>query len=273
MEALSLIDTWPVEQPAAGVTGPSGLLGVRGPSARVYRLASVSKPLLAWAILVAVEEGSLSLDRPAGPEGSTVRHLLAHASGLPFEGRAPVAPPGRRRIYSNAGFEVLGEVLSEATGFSTAEYLREAVLDPLGMTSTTLTQNGSPATGVTGTLVDLLAFGRELLVPRLVSAATHRAATAVAFPGLSGILPGVGRFDRNTWGLGVEIRGDKRPHWTGAHNSTATFGHFGGTGTFLWVDPVAGLACAVLTDREFEEWGLAHWPSLSDAVLEEYGTR
>ena len=57
------------------------------------------------------------------------------------------------------------------------------------------------------------------------------------FPDLAGIVPGVGRFDPCPWGLGFEIRGRKSPHWTGRTNSPATFGHFGGAGTMMWVDP------------------------------------
>jgi len=90
----------------------------------------------------------------------------------------------------------------------------------------------------------------------------------VAFPGLRGVLPGVGRMDPCDWGLGFEIRGRKSPHWTGSRNSPATFGHFGRSGTFLWVDPEAGLALVGLTDREFGPWALDAWPALSDAVLE-----
>ena len=39
-------------------------------------------------------------------------------------------------------------------------------------------------------------------------------------------------------------------------------------GTFLWVDPVADLALAVLTDRDFGPWALEVWPGFSDRVLE-----
>jgi CubicO group peptidase (beta-lactamase class C family) len=91
----------------------------------------------------------------------------------------------------------------------------------------------------------------------------------VAFPGLSGVLPGFGRQSPNDWGLGFEIRGGKSPHWTGSRNAPETFGHFGQTGSFLWVDPVAGLACACLTGTQFGEWAAEHWPRLSDAVLDE----
>ena len=92
-------------------------------------------------------------------------------------------------------------------------------------------------------------------------------AAAVAFPGLRGVLPGFGLPDPCDWGLGFELRDRKSPHWTGARNSPATFGHFGRSGTFLWVDPVAGLALACLTDRPFGAWAGEAWPALSDAVL------
>ncbi len=91
----------------------------------------------------------------------------------------------------------------------------------------------------------------------------------MAFPGLAGVLPGFGRQDPNDWGLGFELRDRKRPHWTGASNSERTFGHFGASGTFLWVDPVAGVACGCLTEREFGDWAKEAWPRLADAVLAE----
>ena len=89
----------------------------------------------------------------------------------------------------------------------------------------------------------------------------------VAFPGLPGVVPGVGQLDPCDWGLGFEIRGDKSPHWMSDANSPATFGHFGGSGRFLWVDPVADLALVALTDRDFGPWALEAWPPFSAAVL------
>jgi CubicO group peptidase (beta-lactamase class C family) len=91
----------------------------------------------------------------------------------------------------------------------------------------------------------------------------------VAFPGLVGVLPGYGRMEPNDWGLGFELRDTKEPHWTGRRNSPRTFGHFGQSGSFLWVDPEAGLACACLSDRRFGDWAKKAWPRLSDAVVAE----
>lgn len=149
-----------------------------------------------------------------------------------------------------------------------ADYLSEGVLSPRGMAATYL--EGSPATGLVGPLDDLIRLATELLAPTVVSAVTLGEATAVAFPGLGGVLPGFGRRDPLDWGLGFEVRANKSPHWTGRHNSPATFGHFGRSGSMLWVDPGRVLACAVLSGRDFGPWAKDAWPALSDAVLAEH---
>lgn len=249
------------------VATDGGVLAARGDTTLAGDWASVTKILTALAVLVAVEEGTVDLEEPAGPPGSTVRHLLAHASGLAYDSDAVLAPPGRRRIYSNAGFEALGRLVAERSGMPFAAYLREGVLGPLGMTGARL--EGSPAAGVTGSLDDLVRLAHELQSPTVISPATLGLATTVAFPGLAGRLPGYGSRNPLDWGLGMEVRAAKSPHWTGRRNSPATFGHFGRSGSFLWVDPDAGLACAVLSGRDFGPWAKDAWPALSDAVLAE----
>jgi CubicO group peptidase (beta-lactamase class C family) len=266
VQALEQIDDWDVGFAAAGVARASGVVAARGDRERIVRLASVSKPVAALACLVAAEEGVIDLDEAAGPPGATVRHLLAHASGLPFEGSEPIALPGRRRIYSNEGFRVLGEHVAERAEMPFAEYVRAAVCAPLRLR---LDPEGHPGAGMHACLDDVLALGRELLVPSLVAAETHAEMVSVRFPGLDGVLPDYGRFRPLDWGLGVELKGVKSPHWSGSRTSPRTFGHFGGSGTLLWVDPDAGLACACLTDREFGDWAKEAWPRLSDAVVEE----
>ncbi len=267
VKALRQIDDWGAEHAAAGVLRDGEIVATHGPHDIALRWASVTKLATALATLIAAEEGILDLDEPAGPEGSTVRHLLAHASGLPFEGEAPIAKPGRRRIYSNTGFERLAEHLAHAAEMPFADYLRAAVFAPLGANAELV---GSAAAGVHGSLDDLLLLAQELQQPMLVAAETFAEATSVQFPGLGGVLPGFGRWDPNDWGLGFELRDEKEPHWTGRRNSPRTFGHFGGSGTFLWVDPAADLACTLLTDREFDDWALDAWPKLSDDVLGEW---
>lgn len=251
---------------SAALVDPGGVVAAHVDTGRAFALASVTKLVFAVAVLVAHEERSLGLDSAAGPPGCTVRHLLAHASGLPFEGSVPLGPPGTKRIYSNRGYEVLAAALSTATGMGAAEYLHEAVAGPLGMSSTEM--HGSPAYAATSCVTDLAVLAREMLDPGTVLApATMAAARTVQFPGLRGIVPGFGMQGSNDWGLGPEIRDAKHPHWTGSLNSPATFGHFGQAGTFVWVDPTAGLALVCLTDRPFGVWAKAAWPRLSDAVL------
>ena len=268
MRSLELISEWPVDHAAAAVvTRGGGVIASEGEQAAVYDLASVTKPLVAYAALVAIEEGAIELDQPAGPAGSTVRHLLAHASGLAFGDRTVAAEPGRKRIYSSAGFEILAELIGSETGIPFPEYLAQAVFEPLGMRDSSLP--GPAGHGGRSSAADLAVFAGELLTPTLVSDPLFAEATGVQFPGLNGLVPGYGMFKPNDWGLGFEIRGEKNPHWTGTTNSPRTFGHFGQSGTFLWVDPEFGAACVVLTDRDFGNWAKPLWPALSDAVLTE----
>ena len=266
MEVLRQIDDWPAQTTAVGVVRDGEVVATYGPRGEAFRWASVTKLATALAVLVAAEEGVLDLDDPAGPPGSTVRHLLAHASGLPFEGDVPIARVGERRIYSNGGFEALADELARAAEMPFGDYLREAVLEPLGLSAEL---RGSPAAGLHGTLDDLLRLGAELQRPTLVAPETLAEATTVQFPGLVGVLPEVGRMDPNDWGLGFELRDAKSPHWTGTRNSPSTFGHFGGSGSFLWVDPEARVALASLGDLDFGPWALNVWPKLSDSVLTE----
>ncbi len=248
-----------------GVVTPDGVVRVEGDAARPLPWASLTKPCTAMAVLVAVEEGSLSLDDAAGPPGSTVRHLLAHASGYDFDTDAVLAPPATRRIYSNTGYVKVAEVLAAATGIAFATYLDEAVLQPLDVRSTVL--DGTAAAGLVGPLDDLLRVAAELLRPTLLAPETAALLRTVAFPGLRGVLPGFGPQEHNDWALGPEVRDHKTPHWTGSRSSPATFGHFGGGGGFVWVDPALDAACASLSDRPFGDWARAAWPALSDDVI------
>lgn len=271
MTALDQVADWPVDHAAAAVIGTDGVRATTGDTARMYRLASVTKPLAALAILVAVEEDAVTLDDPVDETlvpGATLRHLLAHASGLAPERRMRAAPVAARRIYSNVGIELAAGLVENATGIRFAAYLDEA-LEPLGLQGTSLP--GSPARDGLSTVGDLARVVQELLRPTgLLAGQTLADATTVQYPGLRGVVPGYGAQDPNDWGLGFEIRAAKSPHWTGATNSTRTYGHFGQSGTMFWVDPAAELALVALADRDFGPWAADAWPALSDAVLAEF---
>lgn len=271
MSGLETIAGWPVPHAAAAVVGPGGVLGAVGDTGREFRLASVTKLLVARAAQIAVEEGVVDLDTPAGPPGSTIRHLLAHASGLAMHAAQMLAAPGTRRVYSNYGFQVLAETIEAQAGIEFGRYLAEAVFEPLGMAASRLDGGGATAGfGAVSCVADLAAFAGDLLTPRTVSAQMHADATTVQFPGLDGVLPGYGVQRPNDWGLGFEIRGQKSPHWTGGRNSPASYGHFGQSGTFLWVDPARRLALVALTDRDFDDWAKPLWPALSDRVISDF---
>ncbi|HET7138468.1 MAG TPA: serine hydrolase domain-containing protein [Gaiellaceae bacterium] len=263
MEALRQVEGWPCEHAAVAVTGAAE--ASVGDAARRFPWASVTKLATAVAMLVAAEEGIVDLDEPAGPPGATVRHLLAHAAGLPFEQGAPIARPGTRRIYSNYGFEVAAALVAERAEMPFEDYFTHV------WRGTTTVLAGSAGSGAEGTLDDLLAVARELREPSRIAPETLDEARAVQFPGLVGVLPGFGRQEPNDWGLGLELRDAKSPHWTGSRNSPRAYGHFGRSGTFLWVDPEAGVALACLTDLAFGDWARAAWPRLADSVLTELG--
>jgi CubicO group peptidase (beta-lactamase class C family) len=261
VDALRQVDGWPCDNVAVGVTG--AVDATHGDPARRFPWASVTKLATAVAMLVAAEEGIVDLDEPAGPEGSTLRHLLAHASGLPFEEGAPIARPGQRRIYSNYGFEVAAGLVAERAEMPFPDYFASV------WRGTTAELRGSAGSGAEGTLADVLEVARELQRPSRLAAETLEEARTVQFAGLAGVLPGFGRQEPNDWGLGFELRDGKSPHWTGSRNSPRTYGHFGRSGTFLWVDPDAGVALACLTDLAFGDWAADAWPRLADTVLEE----
>lgn len=267
-EVLVQIEPWP-GAPSLVVVDAEGVLASHD-EGRVYRLASVTKLLTALTVLVAAEQGDVSLDSPVGPPESTLRHLLAHASGLGFEEDRVRAAAGARRIYSNRGIDVAAAYLSAQTGSPFESELSERVLKPLGMRRTVLA--GPPSKGGMAPIGDLARLAQELLRPRTLTNSVVAALSEVAFPGLAGLLPGFGRHYDNSWGLGAEVRGTKDPHWTSPQNSPATFGHFGMSGSFLWVDREAGLACAALSTVEFGPWATHVWPAVSSAVLRCYRT-
>ncbi len=270
METTTFAATAGFPHPAlVGVTGAERTIAVQGDPHAPLPLASVSKPLTAWAALIAVERELIDLDEPAGPEGSTVLNLLDHTSGLPFEGVQPQAAPGARRIYSNAGFDALGAHVAAAAGMDFSEWMRREVVEPLGMHGIDVT--GRPSSGYRASLEDLLIFGREVLRPQLIPVALRDLALQVSRPGLRGVVPGYGSFDDNQWGLGFELKGAKSPHWLSDAFPPGTAGHFGGQGSFLFIDRSRDLAAAFLSGVPFGEEHKRIWPPLTDEIVTRYG--
>jgi CubicO group peptidase (beta-lactamase class C family) len=266
VKPLDVIHSWPANRAAAAVIAPDGSVNTAGDIDAPFELASLTKLITALAVLVASEEGSLSLDQVVTDAGATVGDLLSHAGGMAPDTADQITAPRTRRVYSTAAYDRLGEIVTEHTGMRFADYLAEGVLAPLGMVSSAL--HGSPGADSTSNVRDLIALASAWIEPMLVHDTTLGQATTAVHPELGGVLPGFGRFDVNPWGLGPEVRGDKDPHWTGRRNSSATYGHFGRAGTMLWIDPVAKTTLIALTDEPFGAWAASLWPALSDAVLE-----
>jgi CubicO group peptidase (beta-lactamase class C family) len=133
-----------------------------------YRLASITKPMTALAVLQLVEKGKINLDAevqtyvPYFPKKQwpvTVRQVLGHLGGIShyknyeqeghikthkttreavaiFENFDLVAEPGTRYSYSSYGYNLLGAVIEAASGMSYGDYMRQNVWQPLGMSDT-----------------------------------------------------------------------------------------------------------------------------------------
>lgn len=271
MKAFDLLESWPVQNVSAAVRAADGSVRRFGDTTRQYELASITKVLSAAAVHLAVEEGSLALESEVGvldhndtPRGATLADALGHGGGFAPDG-AVLDDPGKKRIYSNGGYELLARAVAQATEMPFDEYLRLGVFEPLTMASSVLA--GSAAYAGRSTVDDLVSFLQGL--PQLLAPPTIAAMTTPYLPELDGVLPGYGRQSPNLWGLGPEIRGNKNPHWTGATNSERTWGHFGQAGTFMWVDPECDVSVVVLTDQPFGKWALPLWPIFSDSIREE----
>lgn len=265
MDLAAETASWPVGSLGVAVLTSAGVTALLDDGA-VQPWASVSKLAASLAVLDVVAEGLACLDDEVGPPGSTLRHLLSHSSGLAFDDLRALSPPGRRRIYSNTGIQLAAEHSAARANTPFEQLLAERVLEPLEMHDTELA--GSPSHGMRGPLTDLAKLAAELLSPRVYPTERIAAAIVPTFPDLDGVLPGFGRQSPNEFGLGFEVRGTKHPHWTSPSNSPQTFGHFGQSGCFLWVDPQARLACVSICDTPFGPWAAQRWPLLSTHVLQ-----
>jgi CubicO group peptidase (beta-lactamase class C family) len=142
--------------------------GTPAAPATVYKIASLSKPIIATAILLLAQEGRLSLSDtvpnhlPNAPNtwsNITIRHLLSHTSGLvrdpsdyhPYVEQQPIAviesayslplqsKPGEKWSYSNIGYFILAEVITRVSGMPWSDFVAKTILEPAGMKSTRLT--------------------------------------------------------------------------------------------------------------------------------------
>ena len=313
----------------------------------LFALASVTKPVLAAAVLALVDDGEIALDEPiarfvpefatphpdgvpereAGRRLVTVRQVLGHTSGLPEDlppGTIPLRTlptldditdamirqplqfdPGSALRYSNTGYGVLGRVLQRVTGADMWDVARTRVLDPLGL-GEVIARPGSLESDRIATVLDVREKGtqhepyqspywRDLAVPWAglygtaeamaryaesflpgresgLSQAAKRAMTTDQAMGVSGGLQMLRlTWHPAFWGLGWEIKGTKRGHWTGDYTSAHTWCHWGAAGTLLWTDPIRELTVAAFGNRAtYNGWPfmpVARWARLSNAII------
>jgi len=226
-----------------------------------YPWASVSKVAMAFGVARQVTRGQVALDGPAGPAGSTLAHLLSHASGLGLEAGDPQRPVGTRRVYSNLGINLA--VAECAAGVSVDSWFQSEVANALDLK---IDLRGSCASGVHGSVYDMVQLGCAWWESTDMSLRVRDDFTRPFLAELDGIVPGWGRFSPCPWGLGLEIKGQK-DHWMGHRTSPTAYGHFGQSGCLLLVDPERDLVLAAASPIEFGPWAKALWPSWIDGVL------
>jgi CubicO group peptidase (beta-lactamase class C family) len=320
-EALAAIDGWVdrglVPAVAAVVVDANGVIAERYAGVRerrgdepvgdgtLFALASLTKPLVAAACMVALEEGLLDLDAEVR-DAFTLRHLLSHCAGLPEAGlrwqEAPEFEPGTQRWYSNGGYVQAARLLEAASGIPAAAYLHEAVLGPLGMdaslglpeadaprtatvwqpgrygedelfNSLRFRRDGPPQGGGFATARAYGAFLSCLLSQgsaaggALLAAETVEEMLAPQFGPLPGGVNGVGEWPDLCWGLGFDVRGHREPHWSGPSLSARASSHFGASGTLAWLDPEIGIGLVALASRgTYAGWWQEPWAALGAAV-------
>ena len=250
VDALRQVEGWPAETWRSRCSAAGGSCGSHGDREHVVPLGLGDEAGDRARVPRRRRGGHVDLDEPAGPPGSTFRHLLAHASGPAVRGRerrsrGPASGGSTRTRASRCS----PSTSRERAEMPFADYLGAAVL---GRSGSARSCEARRPPGSTARSTTCCASPRELLAPDARRAGdARRGDVACSSRASSACCPDFGRMEPNDWGLGFELRDAKSPHWTGTRNSPRTFGHFGGSGTFLWVDPEAELALACLTDLEF----------------------
>ena len=289
----------------------------------IFLIASPTKPLVATAAMMLVEQGQLQLDHLVSrylegfqnkdKQAIRIHHLLTHTSGLPdmlpnnAELRAAHAPlsefmkhvcevplvarPGTRVHYQSMGILTLAAIIEKIAGSSLPEYLSQTIFAPLQMTSTSLgiaedwpssghmdrmtwsqvddkpeatdwgwnsqywRRLAAPWGGLLSTAADLGRFCRHLLgihagESGIIAPMTLRAMTTnqlVHLPELPTEVVGT-----TPWGLGWQLNWPAHPRGFGSLLPIDSYGHWGATGTMLWIDPDRGVYGVVLTTEPVE---------------------
>lgn len=258
------------------IIDPDGQLHVIGNGNGRYQFASVTKLITTNVIAEIVADGFVSFEEEVEDiyfsKGKvTLQDLLSHSSGIRPEYESCV-PPRSKRVYTTEAFDIAEKHIIKklGNGFENetiASIFSDGLKDELGCS---ITIEGSCGSGASGTADDLILLLREIREPKFISVEMQRFLTTPYFPELDGVLPGWGHFERNIWGVGYEIKGDKYPHWMGSKASKNSFGHFGLSGAFVMHDPENKISIASLSNENFGPWAKIAWPEMCDQIYSEY---
>jgi beta-lactamase class C len=248
------------------------------------------------------------LPEDLAPRASRYAEKLPLAEIVDAMCRLPLrSAPGAELRYSNAGFGVLTRLVERVADQEFWAVARRRVLQPMRLRDTFArpgpdvvdrialladaahagteleSYNGAywrdlalPWGGLFGSPRDLARFAGAVLpsgaaLPHLLSAPAVAVMTSDQAGGVpGGVESAKVRWDVAHWGLGWEVKGSKRRHWTGEFTSPSTVCHFGAAGTLLWADPERDLALAVFANRTAAAmWSfiMARWARLSNAVV------
>lgn len=298
----------------------------------IFDLASVTKAVAATTMAMLLHErGLLHLDAKVAhilpdfvslasstqrPDRAavTVRMLLAHSSGLPayiklFEsaktreelvGAAIITPlvavPAAKADYSDIGFILLGEILAKLAGDPLDVFVRQEILEPLGMTQTCFNPPTSARRAIPPTQDDRT-FRHRIIQAEVNDENAYIMGGVSGHAGLFGPAIDVARFAECMLRGGAPILksetvelftrreispiGTSRalgwdtpstPSSSGKHFSARSFGHLGYTGTSLWIDPDRQLSVTLLTNRTWPDRSSQQIktvrPLIHDAVVE-----
>jgi beta-lactamase class C len=235
---------------------------------------------------------------------ATIETVIDQMCKLPL-----ISAPGDELRYSNVGYGVMARLTERVSGEPFWRTAQDRLLEPLGIRDIIadptdlalrrvahLADTSHPETdietynsaywrslalpwgGLFGTPRDAARFAASFLPSGerfLSEAATNFMTTDQTMGVPGGVESAKVRWDPGRWGLGWEVKGEKRRHWTGDLTSPRTFCHFGHAGTLLWGDPERDLALAVFANRTVTHmWGfiLPRWARLSNAVVAASGS-
>ncbi|MGI9427068.1 MAG: exo-beta-N-acetylmuramidase NamZ domain-containing protein [Bythopirellula sp.] len=279
----------------------------------VFDMASLTKPMAtATSIMLLVERGQVRLRDPVveylpefaphGKDEITIEHLLTHQGGLipdnpladyqqgvdkawqriwQLELKSPV---GEKFIYTDVGFLVLGEVVRRVSGKNVAEFAKENIYQPLGMTetgylpkaelraraATTEQRDGQWLRGVVhdpraalldgvaghaglfSTARDCAIYANMMLREGTVGETPVGETPVGETQPLGSLTIAAMTTPRNVAGHRRGLGWDMRSKYSsnrGELNSSRAFGHGGFTGTAMWIDPKLDLFVVFLSNR------------------------